>query len=80
MPLKSGTTFLGYRVFFHYKLLRRRNLRTFQKRFERSLRLYKKGDLTKEELITKLQGWFGYAKRANTHKLRKEISDRIENN
>src|SRR3989344_4020530 len=34
MPLRNGLTFLGYRIFYHYKLLRRSNLRKFQKSSE----------------------------------------------
>ena len=39
IPLKKGITFLGYRIFYHYKCLRKSNLRKFRKKFEENLSL-----------------------------------------
>ena len=36
IPLKNGTSFLGYRIFYHYKLLRKTNLRKFNKKLSRN--------------------------------------------
>lgn len=77
IPLKSGVTFLGYRIFYYHKLLRKRNLRSFQRKFDKMLETYKEDKVSKEKLIIQLQGWFGYAKWANTYNLRKNILDRI---
>lgn len=78
IPLSKGTQFLGYRIFYYHKLLRKRNLNKFKKEFEKQLELYKTGILSKNSLIEKLQGWFGYALRADTYKLRKEVFKEIE--
>ena len=78
IPLHKGTQFLGYRIFYHHKLLRKRNLKKFDKRFKIHLKAYRKGIITKEELLEKLQGWFGYSQWANTYKLRAEILRKIE--
>ncbi len=67
LPLRDGTTFLGYRIFHHYKILRQKNRRKFMKTFERRLELYKEGILPHKLFIEQLQGWFGYSKWANTH-------------
>jgi len=72
-PLRNGVTFLGYRVFYNYKLLRKRNIKHFLRRLEDNLELYNKNELTEEQLKNKLSGWFGYAKFANTYNFRKKI-------
>ena len=56
-PLKHGLTFLGYRIFYHYKLLRKRNIRQFLKGFESYLQLCKEGFLLPDGLQEQLQGW-----------------------
>ena len=67
--LANGITFLGYRIFYHYKLLKKRNIRKFLK----SVEDYKNGLISEEKFIDCFKGWEGYAKWANTFKLRKEI-------
>ena len=37
IPLRNGITFLGYRLFYHHKLLRKSNLKKFQKSFNDKL-------------------------------------------
>ncbi len=76
-PLKDGITFLGYRIFYHYKLLRKRNQRQFFGKLKENIKLYREGLISKEKLDSFLQGWFGYSKFANTHKLRQRISELI---
>jgi hypothetical protein len=76
--LRNGITFLGYRIFYHYKLLRKRNIRHFMSKLNRDIELYKNGLLTKEQLNDKLNGWFGYAKGANTFKFREKIKSMIK--
>jgi len=73
IPLRNGITFLGYKIFYHYKLLRKSNLRKFERNLKEKLESYKNKLLTYDELINSLQGWFGYAIWANTHKMRKQI-------
>ena len=72
--LRDGITFLGYRVFYHYKLLRKSNLRKFNNNFSKKLDKCKNGSMTKEKLKGSIQGWFGYAMWANTYKLRKNLT------
>jgi len=78
LPLRNGITFLGYRIFYHYRLLRKRNLKNFKKEFESYLELYREGLMTKKMLIEQLQGWFGYAKWADTYNFRKKILSELD--
>ncbi len=73
LPLRNGITFLGYRVFYNYKLLRKSNRKKFERSLQEKLELYKSGFLTYEEFMPKLNGWFGYAVWANTYNMRNKI-------
>ena len=78
--LRNGITFLGYRIFYHYKLLRKRNINYFLRNFNEKINLYRHGLIEKEKLENFLQGWFGYSKFANTYNFRKKMLDLIPSN
>ena len=69
VPLSKGIDFLGFRNFYHYKLLRKRNIR----KIKFKIKTYKEGKITKEKFQEIFQGWQAYAKWANSYKLRKTI-------
>jgi len=71
--LRNGITFLGYRIFYHYKLLRKRNIRYFRNKLNRKKELYRRGLISKKKLESFLKGWLGYSNFANTHKFNKII-------
>lgn len=77
--LRNGITFLGYRIFYHYRLLRKRNIRYFRNKFNSKLELYSSGMLDKEKLESFLQGWNGYSNFANTYNFNKKIIDLTQN-
>ena len=77
--LRNGITFLGYRIFYHYKLLRKRNIRYFRNKFNKKLELYNRGIIDKEHLQSFLQGWNGYSSFANTHNFNKKFSNLLIN-
>ncbi len=77
--LRNGITFLGYRIFFHYRLLRKRNIRYFKKRLNKKLELYRSGTIGDEELGSFLKGWQGYSSFANTHNFNKKIEEVVMN-
>lgn len=76
ISLQRGADFVGFRNFYHFKLLRKRNIRKILKKVQ----TYKKGNLLKENILEIHQGWQAYAKWANTFKLRKEIVRKIYRN
>ena len=69
IPLHKGIPLLGFRNFYHCKLLRKRNVKKIMQNIED----YKKGKITKEKLLEIFQGWNAYAKWADSYNLRKEI-------
>ncbi|MBS3085653.1 group II intron reverse transcriptase domain-containing protein [Candidatus Pacearchaeota archaeon] len=76
ISLQKGITFLGYRIFYKHKILRKRNRKYFLKKFDKYLNLYNEEVISDEQLIAKLQGWFGYAQWANTYLLRKRLIEK----
>nr|AQS34861.1 hypothetical protein [uncultured archaeon] len=76
-PLSKGITLLGYRIFYYSKLLRKSNLRKSQRKITEKIKLVKGCILPYDSLLDSLNGWFGYAMWANTHKLRKKLIEEI---
>ncbi len=71
--LERGVNLLGYRAFYHHKLLRKANKRKFKRKFKEKSNLYKNKEISYEDFVQSLQGWLGYAMWANTYKLRKSL-------
>jgi len=71
--LRNGVTFLGYRIFYHYKLLRKRNIKYFIKRLNEKKELYRLGLIEDKELEGFINGWFGYSKFANTYNFNRKL-------
>ncbi|MEK6875281.1 MAG: RNA-directed DNA polymerase [Nanoarchaeota archaeon] len=69
IPLSRGIDFVGFRKFYHYNLLRKKNLRNIIFR----IRQHKSGELSKEKLLESFNGWNAYAKWANSFKLRRNV-------
>ena len=73
LPLYQGVNLLGFRVFYYHKLIKKSNLRKFQRKLHNRINYVKNGDLIYNNFINSLHGWFGYAIWANTYKLKKNI-------
>jgi len=78
IPLKRGISFLGFKCFYHYKLIRRRNIRKIHNKLKEKIKLYKSGKIEKETIQEILQGWNAYAKQGNSYKLRKKLIAKIK--
>ena len=74
-PLKEGVDYLGYKIFYHYKLPRKRNLGKLINRLD-SLTAGKEM-LTEKKLLSLTAGWHGYLKYANTFFLWRKFLDKI---
>jgi len=70
VPLLRGIDFVGFRNFYYYKLLRKRDIR----KIINKIRNYKKGNIIEEKMLEIFQGWNAYAKWANSYKLRNKIN------
>ena len=76
ISLANGVDFVGFRNFYHHKLLRKRNTRKMINQIERC----KSNEISYDQLIESFQGWRAYAKHANAHKLARRISSNIQSN
>lgn len=77
IPLKNGITLLGFRVFYHYKPLKKSNTRRIWKRLERFGCAYEKSEIGRKEIVQSLEGWLAYAGFANTYNLRRKVVARF---
>lgn len=73
IPLSRGIDFVGFRNFYHFKLLRKRNIRNIKLKIQQ----YKENKITKSKFFEIYQGWSAYAKWADSSNLREKILKRI---
>ncbi len=76
-PLGQGTTLLGFRVFYCYKVIRQKNVRKIKTRLEELLKAYSKCICSREHMINVLEGWNAYALQGNTYNLRRKLQASI---
>ena len=73
LDLKSGINFLGFRVFYYHKLVRKSNLKNFDRKFNNMRILFNEEIIGREKALQSLEGWLAYCSHANTHKYRKHL-------
>ena len=73
IPLSKGIDFVGFRNFYYFRLLRKRNIKNMLSKVEK----YKEGKIGKEKLLESFQGWQAYAKWADSFKQRKGVVQMI---
>ncbi len=78
IPFGNGVSWLGFRVFFHYKTVRARNLRKIKARLTYLLDEYEQGSIDAETIFDILQGWNGYAMQGNTYRLSQALRQMLE--
>ena len=71
--LSQGVDFVGFRNFYHYRLLRKRNLRSVKIKIKK----FSKGQISDKKMGEILSGWNAYSKWADSFKLRKEIENEL---
>ena len=71
ISLSRGVDFVGFRNFYYYRLLRKRNM----KKVINKIKFYWIGEISYEKLQEAFYGWNAYAKWADCFKLRKRIFD-----
>ena len=65
ISLSRGIDFVGFRNFYYFKLLRKRNLRNM----EDKIKMFNSGKISFEKFLEVFQGWSAYAKWANSYEL-----------
>jgi len=73
LELNKGINFLGFRIFYYHRLVRKSNLKNFERRFNHLRILFDEEIIGREKAIKSLEGWLAYCSNANTHKYRKHL-------
>jgi len=73
-PLYHGTPFLGFRIYYHHKLLKKNGVKDFIDRIDK---FRQNTTISKEKIAESINGWMAYAKWGDTHKLIKRIETRV---
>ena len=71
--LSNKIDFIGFRNFYNFKLLRKRNIR----KMRHKIKLFEQQKISYGYIMQSFQGWQAYAKWANTYKIRKEFVKEI---
>jgi len=71
--LSRGIDFVGFRNFYGYRLLRKRNVSNIRSK----IILFSKNELGYHKIMESFNGWNAYAKWANSYKLRRSILKKI---
>jgi retron-type reverse transcriptase len=64
-----GIAFVGFRNFYYFKLLRKRNIKNMQ----RKINLFNQGKISYEKLFEIFQGWNAYSKWSNDYNLIRKL-------
>lgn len=74
IPFSRSIDFVGFRNFYHFRLVRRRNIRKMQKRINE----LKNNEISYWKLMESYQGWQAYVKWSNSFNLRKKILKEVQ--
>lgn len=77
MPFGRGVDFLGFRCFYHFRLLRKENVRKVLRRLDNFATLLKEGKAEPAAVLESLRGWNAYATHASTYKLRRALMGKV---
>ena len=68
-----GVTFLGFRAFPDFRLLKRENVVRTRRRLRRMQAQYAAGEISLDEVTRAVQGWLGHASFGDTYRLREKL-------
>ena len=71
IPIHKGAGFVGFRIFYYYKLLKKSNIK--QTKFKLIDWSLNKNSLDKDKLVEKIKGWFAHAKHGDSYNLRYKL-------
>jgi retron-type reverse transcriptase len=72
-PVTNGIPFLGFHVYPTHRRLKRRNGVAFARRYRKLRRAAARGEITREELDRRVQGWLAHAAHGDTYGLRRSL-------
>ena len=78
VTLEMAVSFLGFRIFYYYKLVRAKNLKKIKSRLTELIRRYHVSRSDAQQVIDVFRGWNAYAMQGNTYHLRQRLKKSIE--
>jgi len=76
--LHRGICFLGFKIFYYHRLLKKSNARKMRRKLQDLKKEYCFGNVPYDIIYDSAEGWLAYAKHANAYRLRKEFACRFE--
>jgi len=73
-PVRAGLTFVGYRVWPTYRLIRKGNIKRFRRRVRWMKKAYASRAIDWEDVKVRLDSWMGHARQANSARLLRFLS------
>ena len=74
LKLNKGIGFLGFTIFFNHKLIRKKNLNRFMRKFEKLKTLYERQKIDRDKVVESFEGWLAHIEHANTYKYRRHLT------
>ena len=72
-PTKTGIPFLGFRLYPTHRRLKRYSGVAFSRRLRTSYRQFSRGELSRDDLDARVQGWIAHAQHGDTWGLRRSV-------
>ena len=78
IKLNERLSFLGFRMFYHHKLLKKQNVRLMNLKMKHLKMDYENRKIDYDAIYDAFEGWIAYARQANTYNLRKKFATNFE--
>ncbi len=72
-PTKTGIPFLGFRLYPTHRRLKRYSGVAFSRRLRKSYKEFSRGELSRDDLDARVQGWIAHAQHGDTWGLRRSL-------
>ena len=76
-PPERGVDFLGYQIFYYYKLLKKGAVKRIKEKLKVLAETYNKEFIDLSEIYGSVVAWLGYSKHADTYKLRERLLENL---
>ena len=73
LELKEGINFLGFKIFYYYRLLKKSNIKLMKRNIKEWIKLLEQDKISEEKIEQKINGWIAHAKHGSTSNLIKNI-------
>lgn len=78
ISLERGVSFLGFRIFYYYRLLKKANLRKIERRFIEQKKAYDRNSTLYDNIYNSLEGTLAHVSHGNTYHWRIQKVSQIE--